>query len=236
MITYSFETRNAVYRVRDGYRTVVGEYTWGNVDLTQCSPNGHYPDLSARAGYMHSFGMTENYIILPTAAWLLDYCSIFRTYAVYYTPFHHLQGCIHTKGLFIPDASASKWRRKTQRAGFGTRVSQSVHSDRPRRIKILYNRDAVDLALASPIWIGIRGNPKDVDFFVMQGESRRAVSSTTLRLSSRITKKWSSFGFPLMPNATRLKAISHILHNPLWKIQVWNIAFSRVAIVGMHPY
>ena len=30
--------------------------------------------------------------------------------------------------------------------------------------------------------MGIRGNPKDVDFFVKQGESRRAVSSTTLRL------------------------------------------------------
>ena len=29
---------------------------------------------------------------------------------------------------------------------------------------------------------GIRGNPKDVDVFVMQEESRRAVSSTTLRL------------------------------------------------------
>ena len=29
---------------------------------------------------------------------------------------------------------------------------------------------------------GIMGNPKDVDFFVMQGESLRAVSSTTLRL------------------------------------------------------
>ena len=30
--------------------------------------------------------------------------------------------------------------------------------------------------------LGIRGNPKDVDFFVMQEESRRAVSSTTLKL------------------------------------------------------
>ena len=39
------------------------------------------------------------------------------------------------KGLFRPDASASKCRRKTQRAGFGTHVSQSEHSDRPRRIK-----------------------------------------------------------------------------------------------------
>ena len=30
---------------------------------------------------------------------------------------------------------ASKWRRKTLRAWFGTHVSQSEHSDRPRRIK-----------------------------------------------------------------------------------------------------
>ena len=30
--------------------------------------------------------------------------------------------------------------------------------------------------------LGIRGNPKDVDVFVMQEQSRRAVSSTTLRL------------------------------------------------------
>ena len=30
--------------------------------------------------------------------------------------------------------------------------------------------------------MGIRGNPKDVDFFVMQEQSRPAVSSTTLRL------------------------------------------------------
>ena len=39
------------------------------------------------------------------------------------------------EGLFRPDASVSIWRRKTQRACFGTHVSQSVHSDRPRRIK-----------------------------------------------------------------------------------------------------
>ena len=30
--------------------------------------------------------------------------------------------------------------------------------------------------------LGLRGNPKGVDFFVMQEQSRRAVSSTTLRL------------------------------------------------------
>ena len=30
--------------------------------------------------------------------------------------------------------------------------------------------------------MGIRGNPKDVDVFVMQEESHLAVSSTTLRL------------------------------------------------------
>ena len=34
-----------------------------------------------------------------------------------------------------PDASASFWRRKTQRAEFGTHVSQSELSHRPRRIK-----------------------------------------------------------------------------------------------------
>ena len=32
------------------------------------------------------------------------------------------------------------------------------------------------------VLVGLRGNPKDVDAFVMQEQSRRAVSSTTFRL------------------------------------------------------
>ena len=40
------------------------------------------------------------------------------------------------KGLFRLDASAPIWQRKIRRAGFGTHVSQSEHSHRPRRIII----------------------------------------------------------------------------------------------------
>ena len=53
--------------------------------------------------------------------------------------------------------------------------------------------DSVAWAIATPVIVsgqieqghismGLRGNPKGVDFFVMQEESRRVVSSTTLRL------------------------------------------------------
>ena len=56
---------------------------------------------------------------------------------------------IDRKGLFRSDAS--KCRRKTQRTGIATHVCQSEHSDRPRRIKNLYNRDAVGLTLALPV-------------------------------------------------------------------------------------
>ena len=75
----SFYSRQAIYRIRDNYRTVVGEYVWGNFDLSTCGDGGRtpYSDLSVRAGYMHSICMTENYIILPASGWLLDYCGMF---------------------------------------------------------------------------------------------------------------------------------------------------------------
>ena len=51
-----------------------------------------------------------------------------------------------------------------------------------RRPLLLYTNKAKLVGLGPLSSLGIRGNPKDVDFFVMQDESRRAVSSTTLRL------------------------------------------------------
>ena len=48
---------------------------------------------------------------------------------------------------------------------------------------LLFNQPYQETALCIDLFpMGLRGNPKVVDFFVMQEETRRAVSSTTLRL------------------------------------------------------
>ncbi len=62
----------------------------GSFDLTKCfTPHGQpiggdfqYPDLDQRPSYMHSFAMTENYIILFLSPWLFDYCFSMGLYQI----------------------------------------------------------------------------------------------------------------------------------------------------------
>ena len=70
--------RFLVYQIVDGERIPFGDYEIGEWDLSLCTGYPEpYPDPSVRAGYMHSFAVTENYIILPTTSYLLDYCQFF---------------------------------------------------------------------------------------------------------------------------------------------------------------
>ena len=58
-------------------RTVVGEYHYDDADLTKCSqnkPGSSYPDFGSRFGYLHSFGLTEKYVVLPEAGYMNDPC------------------------------------------------------------------------------------------------------------------------------------------------------------------
>ncbi len=80
-----------VYKVsKAGLRTEVGKYQIGSFDLTKCfTPQGQpiggdfqYPDLDERPSYMHSFAMTENYIILFLSPWLFDYCYSMGLYQI----------------------------------------------------------------------------------------------------------------------------------------------------------
>ncbi|XP_076117851.1 carotenoid isomerooxygenase-like [Mytilus galloprovincialis] len=67
-----------IYKVgADRIRHKVGEHHYNDADLTKCSrtkPFNTYPDLSSRFGYLHSFSMTEKYIILPETAYMYDPC------------------------------------------------------------------------------------------------------------------------------------------------------------------
>ncbi|ELU09374.1 hypothetical protein CAPTEDRAFT_194807 [Capitella teleta] len=76
-----YSSRYTIYTIVDETRSVVGEITLGEVDLSVCAGDGEpYPDLDHRQGYMHSFAMTENYIILPTSAYLYDPCVVAENY------------------------------------------------------------------------------------------------------------------------------------------------------------
>ena len=70
-----FFNRRVVYKVgRDRVRHVVGTFNYKDSDLTRCVGSNPYPDFSARFGYLHSFAMSENYIILPETALMDDPC------------------------------------------------------------------------------------------------------------------------------------------------------------------
>lgn len=69
------EIMRLVYKVgADRVRHVVGTYRYKNADLRKCQGMNPYPDFEARLGYLHSFCMTENYIILPETGYMHDPC------------------------------------------------------------------------------------------------------------------------------------------------------------------
>ncbi|XP_045188570.2 carotenoid isomerooxygenase-like isoform X2 [Mercenaria mercenaria] len=69
-----------VYKVdADKFRHVVGTYNYEDADLSRCRGWNPYPDFSSRFGYIHSFCMTENYIILPETGYMHDPC-FYRRY------------------------------------------------------------------------------------------------------------------------------------------------------------
>ncbi|XP_060584886.1 carotenoid isomerooxygenase-like isoform X2 [Ruditapes philippinarum] len=75
--------KRIVYKVgSDLVRHVVGAYHHQDADLSKCKGNEPYPDFSSRFGYMHSFCITKNYIILPETGYLHDPC-VYRRYDKY---------------------------------------------------------------------------------------------------------------------------------------------------------
>jgi len=84
------EMKRIVYKVgADKYRHVVGEYSYNTIDLRSCQGSSVYSDFEARLGYLHSFCLTENYVILPETAYMFDPCAM--THYEGYKPFF-LQG------------------------------------------------------------------------------------------------------------------------------------------------
>ncbi|XP_045174041.2 carotenoid isomerooxygenase-like [Mercenaria mercenaria] len=82
----NMKVKRVVYKVgADRVRHVVGTYHHDDADLTKCMPGKPYPEFGARFGYLHSFAMTENYIILPEVAYMFDPC--FYTHYDKYEPF-----------------------------------------------------------------------------------------------------------------------------------------------------
>ena len=78
ILTWPLFYRRAVYKVSDdGMRKVVGEYYYDDADLTKCShntPGSYYSDFGSRFGYLHSFGLTEKFVILPEAGYMHNPC------------------------------------------------------------------------------------------------------------------------------------------------------------------
>lgn len=93
------EIMRLVYKVgADRVRHVVGTYHYQNADLTKCQGTNPYPDFASRLGYMHSFCLTKNYVILPETGYMHDPC--FYTHYNQYAPFFP-QGFHFEKGGFM---------------------------------------------------------------------------------------------------------------------------------------
>ena len=77
-----------VYEVRGTRREELGEYVVGDFDLSRCPRQSgrdtEYPVLRERMPYMHSFALTQNYIILPLGSYLLDYCGALCVYIFHF--------------------------------------------------------------------------------------------------------------------------------------------------------
>ena len=57
-------------------REIVGEFPYEDIDLTLCTGMGEvYPDPKGRLRNIHSFQMTENYIIIPETSYMFDPCT-----------------------------------------------------------------------------------------------------------------------------------------------------------------
>jgi len=57
-------------------REIVGEFAYADIDLTKCTGMGDvYPDPEGRLRNIHSFQMTENYIIIPETSYMHDPCT-----------------------------------------------------------------------------------------------------------------------------------------------------------------
>ena len=56
-------------------RVKLGEFQGAGFDLSKCA-GGEYPDTEDRLQYMHSFALSQNYVILPLTSYLIEYCQI----------------------------------------------------------------------------------------------------------------------------------------------------------------
>ena len=56
-------------------RVKLGEFQGADFDLSKCA-GGEYPDTEDRLQYMHSFALSQNYVILPMTSYLMEYCQI----------------------------------------------------------------------------------------------------------------------------------------------------------------
>ena len=68
--------RRLIYTVENDTRIQFAEVPANDLDLSLCQGDV-YPVLEDRQGYMHSFAMTENYIILPETSMLFEPCNRF---------------------------------------------------------------------------------------------------------------------------------------------------------------
>ena len=72
---FSYHHRYIVFTVEGKKRVKLGEFQGASFDLTKCA-GGEYPDTEDRLQYMHSFALSQNYVILPLTSYLMEYCQI----------------------------------------------------------------------------------------------------------------------------------------------------------------
>lgn len=84
-VSVSFTSKTAlkmsriVYKVgADKNRKVIGSFDFPEIDLARCHGMARYPDMSSRFGYVHSFCITQQYIVIPESAYSFDPCFYTR--------------------------------------------------------------------------------------------------------------------------------------------------------------
>lgn len=79
--TYMYGScRRLVYTIVNDTRIPFSEIPTNDLDLTLCVDGQPYPRADDLLGYMHSFAMTENYIVLPETSYFLDPCTRFSKF------------------------------------------------------------------------------------------------------------------------------------------------------------
>merc|ERR1712226_169177 len=134
-----------IYKISpEGERSILTRHVVGSHDLNMCQGDDPYPDLDSRLGYIHAFGLTDNYIIIPESSWLADPCSMLLGFSNPTQPFYRgnqqWYGDTNSRVIIIRKSDGVHVRTLQMDSGFITHFSNSFEEDNKIHMDVfLYN-------------------------------------------------------------------------------------------------